>query len=144
MEDSISTVKTILSIVAIFILASCGSNAPAATPTANPTNTPQPTATATPAPQDVPIYQNSFEEITDLAASGITSSNANIRIITENVDFASGNKALEVYGTLPGPQWSSLLVDFSMKKFIGEDTLDLSDKTIGFSDFIPNDSPIEG
>jgi hypothetical protein len=31
-----------------------------------------------------------------------------------------------------------------MKKLIGEDTLDLSDKTIGYSDFIPNDSPIEG
>jgi len=29
-----------------------------------------------------------------------------------------------------------------MKKIIGEDTLDLSDKTIGFSAFIPNDSPI--
>jgi GH35 family endo-1,4-beta-xylanase len=78
-----------------------------------------------------------------LAASGITS-NANIRITTENVDYASGSKALEVYGTLPGTQWSSLSADFSMKKFIGEDTLDLSDKTIGYSNFIPNDSPIDG
>jgi endo-1,4-beta-xylanase len=94
--------------------------------------------------RDIPIYRNSFEEITDLAASGITSSNANIRIATENVDFASGNKALKVYGTLPGPQWSNISADFSMKKFIGEDILDLSDKTIGYSDFIPNDSPIEG
>ncbi len=141
-----ATVKTILSIVVIFVLASCGSGTPTAAPTDLPTNTAQPTATApgTPAPQDVPIYKNSFEGISDLATSGITSSNANVKITTENVDFASGNKALEVSGTLPGAQWSNIFADFSMKKFIGEDTLDLSDKTIGYSFFIPKDSPIEG
>jgi hypothetical protein len=49
-----STIKTILSIVVIFVLASCGTNAPAATSTHLPQNTPQatamPTATATTAP----------------------------------------------------------------------------------------------
>jgi len=144
-----STEKTILAIIEIFVLASCGTHALAVTATPIPTNTPHPiptvtpTATATPAPKDVPIYRNSFEEITDPATSGITS-NANVRITTENVDYASGNQALEVYGTLAAAQWSNIFVDLSMKRLIGEDTLDLSDKTFGYSDFIPNDSPIEG
>ena len=139
-----STVKTFLSIVVIFVLTSCGSSIPVPTLTPVPSNPPPPTVTAsaTPAPQDVPVYRNSFEDIADLADSGITSSNANIRITTENVDFASGKQALEVFGTLPGAQWSTISAEFPMKKIIGEDTLDLSDKTIGFSAFIPNDSPI--
>jgi hypothetical protein len=134
-----SPLKITLAIVVIFFLAACGTGTPTPTPISTPTNRP----TEAPVP-DVPIYRNSFEEITDLAASGITSRNANIRITTENVDFAGGNQALEVYGTLPGAQWSFMSADFSVKNLIGEDTLDLSDKTIGYSDFIPNDSPFEG
>jgi hypothetical protein len=42
-----STVRTILSSVVIFMLASCGTSTPAATPTPIPTNTSQPTATST-------------------------------------------------------------------------------------------------
>lgn len=139
-----SKVKMFLSTVVIFVLASCGTSTPVPTLTPVPSDPPSPTVTAsaTPAPQDVPVYRNSFEDIADLAASGITSSNANIRIATENIDYASGIQALEVYGMLPGAQWSTISADFPMKKIIGEDTLDLSDKTIGFSAFIPNDSPI--
>jgi PBP1b-binding outer membrane lipoprotein LpoB len=80
-----STIKIILAIVLIFVLVSCSTSTP--TPTSPPKLIPTPT---TPVP-DVPIYRNSFEGVTDLAASGITSSNANIKITTENVDFASGN-----------------------------------------------------
>ena len=95
-------------------------------------------------PLDIPIYRNSFESITDLAAKGVSSSNATIAITTENVDYASGSKALKVYGTLAGAPWSNISANFSLKKFIDADTLDLSDKTIGFSFFIPNSSPFDG
>jgi hypothetical protein len=146
-----SKIKIAMAIVVIFVLVSCSINAPTFAPTLKPltTSLPKakatsvPTPTATPVP-DVPIYRNSFEDIPDLSASGITSNNARIKITTENVDYASGNQALEIYGTLPGAQWSFIQAEFNMKKFIGEDTLDLSDKTIGYSDFIPDDSPIQG
>jgi GH35 family endo-1,4-beta-xylanase len=161
----VSSVKTILSItIAEFILVSCGGGAPATTqitpttpniPITASTNTlpvaataqlaAVPTLTPIPAPKDVPVYRTSFEDISDLAARGITS-NANIKISTESVnyaDYASGSKDLEVYGTLPGAQWSYLSADFSMKKFIGEESLDLSNKTIEFSFLIPKGSPIQ-
>jgi Tol biopolymer transport system component len=43
-----ATVKTILAIMVIFMLASCGTSTPVATTTSIPTNTPQPTAASTP------------------------------------------------------------------------------------------------
>jgi GH35 family endo-1,4-beta-xylanase len=157
-----SSVKTIRVITAaVLILVSCGSGAPATSPTsptaanaastntllatstANPTM--MPTTTPNPAPKDVPVYRTSFENISDLAAKGITS-NANITITTDNVnyaDYASGSKDLEVFGTLPGAQWSYLSVDFSMKKLIGENSLDLTNKTIEFSFLIPKDAPMQ-
>jgi len=79
----------------------------------------------------------------DLAAKGITS-NVNIEISTENVnyaDYGSGNKDLKVYGTLPGAQWSYLSADFSMQKLVGEKYVDFSNKTIEFSFLNPKGSP---
>jgi hypothetical protein len=123
-------------------------------PTASPTPwvistdtfTPQPTvtatATATPAPQDVPQYQNSFEGISDLAASGITST-ADITMNTENFNYPGGGTALEIKGILPGAQYSSLYVDFSIKELTGQDSIDLTNKTIYYSAFIPTDSAID-
>jgi hypothetical protein len=139
-------VKITLAIVVIFVLASCGSSTPTATLPPVPTNTPQPTVTATtiatPEPRDVPVFQNSFEDITDLAANGITSSNADITTNTENFNYPGGGTALEVKGTLPAAQWSILNVDFSIKKLTGENSLDLTNKTIYYSVFIPADSAI--
>ena len=141
-----STVKTILSIVVVFVLASCSTSTPAATTTPIPTNTPQPTvtATATPAPRDVPVYRNSFEGISDLAASGITSSDADVTPNTENFNYPGPGTALEVKGTLPGEAYSSLDADFSILNLTGETSLDLSNKTFGISFFLPQDSPIQG
>ncbi len=141
-----STVKTILAIVVLFVLASCGTGAPAATQTALPTKLPQPTvpATATPAPRDVPVYRNSFEGISDLAASGIASGNAKITPNTENFNYPGPGTALEVKGTLPGEQYSSLDVDLSIRQLTGETSLDLSNKTLGISFFIPQGSPMDG
>jgi hypothetical protein len=142
-----STVRTILSIVVIFVLASCGTSTPAVTATPVPTIPPPPptaTATATPLPPDVPVYRNSFEGITDLAASLITSSNANVTLETENFNYPGPGTALEVKGTLPGEAYSSLDADFSILNLTGETSLDLSNKTFGISFFIPQDSPIQG
>jgi endo-1,4-beta-xylanase len=130
-------------------LAACGRLVPPS-PTALPTLpvipsdtfTPQPTSTSTPEPMDITIYKNSFEGITDLAANGITSTNNDLRINTENVDYQSGSQSLEAYGTIAGPIYSTLTIEFSVKKLTGEDALDLSNKTVGFSFFVPADSPI--
>ena len=149
-----STVKTILSIVVIFVLASCGTSTPAANLTPIPTNIPHSTAEAmatatatatvmaTPAPKDVPIYRNSFEGITDLAASGITSA-SDVTLNTDNFNYPGGGTALEINGVLQGAQNSNLYVDFSVKELTGENSLDLTNKTIYYSAYIPADSAID-
>jgi endo-1,4-beta-xylanase len=106
------------------------------------TVTPQPTNTSTPEPVDIPIYKNSFEGIRDLAANGITSTNNDVRINTENVDYQSGSHSLEAYGTIAAPIYSTLTIEMSLKSLTGGETVDLSNKTVGFSSFIPADSPI--
>jgi endo-1,4-beta-xylanase len=140
-----AAVRTILLIFIIFVLASCGPGAPAATATPIPVTPPPPppTATAVPLPPDVPVYRNSFEGLTDLPSSGITSKTASITLNTENYNYPGPGTALEVKGTLTGEANSALEVDLSVEKLTGEPTLDLSNKTIGISFFIPDGSPIE-
>ena len=115
---------------------------PSATVMPSATVTPQPTNTSTPEPVDIPIYKNSFEGITDLAANGITSTNNDVRINTENVDYQSGSQSLEAFGTIAAPNYSTLTIEMSLKSLTGEETVDLSNKTVGFYCFIPVDSPI--
>ena len=90
----------------------------------------------------MPIYQNSFEGITDPAASGITS-NADVTLSTENFNYPGGGTALEIVGILPEERGSNLHVDLSIRKLLGEESLDLTDKTIYYSAFIPVDSAID-
>ncbi len=125
--------KKTLAVVVIIFLVSCGSNTPTSVPTPRPTATPLP---------DVPIYQNSLEGITDIATSGITS-NANVSLDTMNFNYPGGGTALKIEGTLPGEQYSELYVDLSIKKLTGEGSLDLTDKTIYYSAFMPADSAID-
>ena len=132
---------------AFFLLTSCQPAAP--TPTLAPTAlsatiAPTLTATAIPLPPDVPVYRNSFEGIPDMAAGGITSSNAEVTTSTLNFNFPGPGTALQVKGTLLGEAYSGLAVTFSIPQLTGEDSLDLSTKTIGISFFIPPDSPIQG
>ena len=142
-------IKTILSInTAVFILVACGTGAPVTIPTAIATNTLQPTAaeapttTPTPSPKDVPVFRTSFEDITDPAILGITADNGTAKITTDNVNYpGGGNQALVVSGILPGAIESRLLANFFFMKLIGKKSLNLSDKTIGFSAFVPEDSP---
>lgn len=115
---------------------------PPLTVTPSKTVEPLPTITSTPEPADIPIYKNSFEDIINPAASGITSS-ADITINTENFNYPGGGTALEIKGLLQGAQYSSLNVDFSITKLTGQDSLDLTNKTIYYSAFIPADSAID-
>jgi len=137
-----STVRSVLAIAVVFVLASCGISRPTPTPAPKLTASPAPEATATPKPQDVPIYQNSFEGITDPAASGITS-NADVTLNSENFNYPGGGTALEIVGILPEERGSNLHVDLSIRKLLGEESLDLTDKTIYYSAFIPVDSAID-
>ena len=141
--------KTIPVILAgLILLSSCVPTTSSPQPTEI-AATEAPTIAPIPAPKDFPKYWNSFEDVTDPAASGITAdlgpsseeTNTKVNITQENVDYAGGKQALAVTGTFPGAQYSFLAADFSVKKLIGEDTLDFSHKTIGFSLFIPKDSP---
>ena len=133
-----STVKPCLAIAFIIILAACGT----ATPTTSPTSVPTTQPSATPTPRDIPLFQDSFEGITDPAAVGI-SSNVEVILNTENFNYPGGGTALEIRGMVPGDQNSSLYIDFSVQALTGETSLDLTDKTIYYSAFIPLDSPID-
>lgn len=103
-----------------------------------------PPNTSAPPMNDVSIYKNSFEQISDLAAAGITSTKNGVKLNTENVAFQSGSQSLEAYGTIDRPAYSVLTFELSVKKLTGEETIDLSNKTVGFSYFIPAGSPITG
>ncbi len=92
--------------------------------------------------EDVPIYQNSFEGITDLAASGITSEYT-VTVNTENFNYPGTGAALEITGTLPAAQYTGIHVDLSINALTGEESLNLTNKTIYYSFFIPEDSAID-
>ena len=113
------------------------------TPTPTYTVPPPPTKTSTPEPPDIPIYKNSFEGITDLAANGITSTKNDLRLNTETVDYQSGSQSLEAYGTIAGAQYSALTIDLSVKKLTGQDEIDLSNKQVSFNFFSPPDVPVD-
>ena len=135
----------ILSFVLTFLITACGTASPT-TPAPTEISPIAPTLedTATPLPEveDVPIYQNSFEGITDLAASGITSEYT-VTVNTENFNYPGAGAALEITGTLPAAQYTGIYVDLSIKALTGEDSLDLTNKTIYYSFFIPADSAID-
>ena len=118
---------------------------PSLSPTlAPPTLPPPPTDTPTPIPlPDVPIYKNTFEGSVDLAVEGINSSGNTVQINTQNVAYQSGQQSLEARGILAADAYSSLTIQFSMNKLINQASIDLSNKTIGFSYFIPTDAPID-
>jgi hypothetical protein len=139
-----ASLKTILAMVVIFVLASCTGSAQEPTPSMAPATNPPPAAPTVTisAPQDVPVYRNSFEGITDLEARGISSDRATITPNTENFNYPGPGTALQVKGTLPGEAYSGLEANFSIPQLTGETSLDLSNKTLGISFFIPPGSPI--
>jgi len=155
-ERTTSPILTVL-----FLLASCTACNPAAPQNATPTGIysreptgtspiEQPTWTMQPTETDrFPTYENNFESLTDAAAGGITSnqngipteSKSTIRINKDIVH--SGSQSLEAYGTIGSPASSSISIDFPVRSLIGKDSLDLSNKILSVSVFIPKDSPID-
>jgi len=122
------------------------SNTTAPSPTLIPTIEPQqPTIipTSLPEPKDIPIYKTSFEGNLDEVLKGYSGSLADAQINTLNVDVQSGSQSVEITGILKGPIYSRIQLSLDSKTITGEPVLDLSNKTIGFSYFIPEESPID-
>ena len=136
---------TMMFVIAL-ALAACQSttaNPPTATPA--PTNSPAPTATNAPSyvryissePYAYYDFDDSFENVTDLDAYGITSTRNTVKVNTTS--YAMGHQSLEADGTVG----ESLDIDFSMQKILGTSSYDFSNKTIVLSVSIPADSPID-
>jgi endo-1,4-beta-xylanase len=139
-------------------LSSCGPGTPAAPTVLAPTSAPimQPTAipaTAAPTPKPTvdpyATYQNSFEDITDLSASGISSNQNGIPAESQNAvrinkDIAhSGSQSLEAFDT-PGSQGNARIsIDFPIRSLIGRNAIDLSSKMFHASMFIPQGSSVK-
>jgi hypothetical protein len=131
----------------LFLLVSCN---PASIYSPQPTEI-TPTEAPTPKPTVDPFatYENSFEAITDPSASGITSNQNGIpteskSAIRINKDIVhSGSQSLEAYGTIGSPANSTISIDLPVRSLIGKDTMDLSNKILHVSVFIPKDSPID-
>jgi endo-1,4-beta-xylanase len=142
---AISVGFLVVTLMLFFILSGCGGGGwqTAQPPTQAPTQTPTTTPSPAPERKDVPLYKNLFEGSLDQALDGLSSGNNQVRVNTENVDHQSGLQSLEVCGEMPGPIYSSLNVTFWMEPLIGESTIDLSNKTVGFLFYVPEDSPID-
>ncbi len=131
----------------LLIFSGCGgSGAGTSTPDAPaPTRVSSEVPSATPLPErtDIPIYKNLFESSPSQAVDGLSFGTNQVRINTENIDHQSGLQSLEVYGMLESPVYSSLSVTLWMEPLTGQTTVDLSNKTIGFSFYVPEDAPID-
>jgi endo-1,4-beta-xylanase len=153
-----STVKTILSIFVIFVLASCSTGTPAITSIDLPTNPPPPTPTATPgatsAPTEPPTattdpystWSTNFANLASPAEAGITgynleshASDEQFSIETANVN--SGGKAIKDSGAMDA-QHHPLITSITIRGLTGTDSLDLSEKTLAIEMFVPADSPV--
>jgi endo-1,4-beta-xylanase len=153
-ERTASRIPTVLLTLAFF--AACN---PGATRNPTPAGTFSPEATeiaATEAPRITPTaedrfptYETSFEEITDISASGITSNQNGIPTTSKsavriNRDLVhSGSQALEAFGTIGAPASSSISIDFPIRSLVAQDALNLSKKILSVSVFIPQASPMD-
>jgi GH35 family endo-1,4-beta-xylanase len=88
-------------------------------------------------------HYDSFEGINsliDFKKIGI-SSNYNLNINDKNVK--TGNMAVQITGEIGGSQYSMLNADFFLKKYIGMESVDMSDKLLAVEVFVPVGSPID-
>ena len=85
------------------------------------------------------VWSTNFGEVHDLAASGIASNQNSAAVDTTNI--GSGSKSVKVFGTV-GSAGSYLQIDFTLSKLAGENSVDLSDKTLNLEMYLPTDSPM--
>jgi hypothetical protein len=129
-------------------LSSCGPGTPVA-PTTQPTAIIV-TVAPTPEPTIDPFatYENSFETITDLTASGIISNQNGIppesqNAVRINKDIVhSGSQSLEAYDTPGSKENAKITIDFPIRSLIARNAIDLSGKMFHASVFIPQGSSI--
>jgi GH35 family endo-1,4-beta-xylanase len=86
-------------------------------------------------------WSTNFANLTNLAAAGINAYDASAAIDTTNVN--SGGKSIKVYGTI-GSKGSCLNLAFGLWGVAGQDSVDLSEKTLTLEIYQPADSPIIG
>src|SRR4030042_2215981 len=126
----------------LFLLSACASAGADATVApsssgAGPTTAPLPRNTPTETDL-MPTYSNSFDEITDVSASGIAAKNGFLSINTDIMK--SGTQSLEVSNPGGAEEFG---VDFYLLSITGRKSLDISKKAINISVFIPKDSPVD-
>jgi endo-1,4-beta-xylanase len=83
-------------------------------------------------------YKDSFEAVSDVSASYIETSNSSVTINKENA--RTGVQSLEVTKLANTAEFS---IGFAIPSITGKPYLDLSDKALEISVFLPKDSPIE-
>jgi GH35 family endo-1,4-beta-xylanase len=84
-------------------------------------------------------WSTNFANVTDLAASGIWGTQTQVAIDTTNVN--SGGKSIKAYGTI-GQVGACLNLAFGFWGVVGQDSVDLSEKTLNLEIYLPADSPI--
>lgn len=142
-------------VAGLFLFSACGSNAPVTPSPRAADGTPAgiaataaPTARPT-AADPFPTYSTSFDSVSDPTASGITSNQTGIATQSEsavrlNKEIVhSGSESLEAFGTIGSPANSTMSIDIPVHGLIGQDNVDLSNKVLSVSVFIPQDSPVD-
>ena len=84
-------------------------------------------------------WSTNFAAVTDLAAAGINAYDASAAIDTTNVN--SGGKSIKIYGII-GSRGSCLNLDFGLRGFAGQNSMDLSEDRLSVEIYLPADSPI--
>jgi hypothetical protein len=85
------------------------------------------------------LWSTNFANVTDPAAAGIWGTQTQVSIDTTNVN--SGGKSIKAYGTI-GQAGSNYNFVFGLSGLTGQDSVDLSDKTLSLEIYQPADSPI--
>ena len=86
-------------------------------------------------------WSTNFTGVTDLAAAGIWGTQTQVAIDKANVH--SGGKSIKAYETI-GPAGSCLNLAFGISGLTGQDSVDLSKKTLSLEAYLPANSPISG
>jgi endo-1,4-beta-xylanase len=86
-------------------------------------------------------FSDSFENLDDLAARGISAKGNAVEI--DRDDRASGKACLAARGRIGGDRYSELSVEFDLGKYLGVGSYDFSRKVLVVAAFVPEGSPID-
>jgi GH35 family endo-1,4-beta-xylanase len=122
-------------VLGLFSILICGSQSTSATPQSS-ASVYLPVAI-----NDYESWSTNFANVTDpLLAAGIWGTQTLVAIDTTNVN--SGGKSIKAYETI-GQAGSCLNLAFGFWGVVGQNSVDLSDKTISLEIYLPADSPLD-